>query len=94
MKDQKGMFENIDAKLYDFIYANSESICPEGKYDKTMSCSHSNLIRFINPIMNQNKELIEDHKHLKNYAGHTEFCSWKMNGNGICDCGYIKKNQE
>ena len=48
------------------------------------------VLNALNKVLNQNKELIENNKHLQNYAGHTEFCSWKMNGNGICDCGYIK----
>ena len=49
------MFKNVDESLYDFIYANSESICPKGAYDKMISCSHSNLIRFVNPIIEENK---------------------------------------
>ena len=45
-------------------------------------------------LESQSKELIEENKHLQNYAGHTDFCSWQMNGNGNCDCGYIKTNKE
>ena len=53
----KGMFKNVDEKLNDFIQRNSNKVCPEGKYDNTVVCTQSDLIRFVNPIIKENKEL-------------------------------------
>ena len=82
-KYYSGMFKNVDKKVMDFIVKHSGIVCPNGKYDNAIHCSQADIIRLVNPILNENK-------HLQNYADHTEFCSWKNNGNGICDCGYVK----
>ena len=40
------------------------------------------------------KEIKEENHHLSNYAVHKEFCTWRFNGNGVCDCGLIKNQIE
>lgn len=39
----------------------------------------------------QLKERDEEIAHYKNYAKHTEFCTFLLFGNGKCNCGLIPK---
>ena len=55
--NNEGIFKNLNEELIDFINKNSEKVCPKGKYDNAVTCSQVELIRFINPIIEENKEV-------------------------------------
>ena len=55
-KYKTGMFKNVHPDVMKFIHDNSNTVCPFGKYDNTIVCSQSDLIRLVNPILSQLEE--------------------------------------